>query len=252
MVYYGMSTPHRESDPSRASGLGALRMPPGAFIQHGRDDEMSAVIVGIDAAYWNTNRKDSSLACCESPNLWRSTIMICARWHARRDEEHGTTEARLGYWYRRRRERLERADDRRHEEESHNDKARDDTADRVYRAPHRAFRGRWRRRFGVPRALIWRGQSVQVNVRERRADEDGDAQTVGLASNSTVPPIILSGDRPPTEKRPRRNGAIRPIAVPTARAALMGSRTQLPTASAGFGAGAPLSAASMVRSRCAP
>ena len=39
---------------------------------------MSAVIVGIDAAYWNTNRKDSSLACCESPNLWRSTIMICA------------------------------------------------------------------------------------------------------------------------------------------------------------------------------
>ena len=32
----------------------------------------------------------------------------------------------------------------------------------------------------------------------------------------------------------------------------MGSRTQLPTASAGFGAGAPLSAASIVRSRCAP
>ena len=76
--------------------------------------------------------------------------------------------------------------------------------------------------------------------------------TVGLASNSTVPPIILSGDRPPTEKRPRRNGAIRPIAVPTARAALMGSRTQLPTASAGFGAGAPLSAASIVRRRWAP
>ena len=78
------------------------------------------------------------------------------------------------------------------------------------------------------------------------------ACTIHIASNSTVPPIILSGDLPPTEKSPRLRGAISPIAVPTAKAALMGSRTQLPTASAGFGAGAPLSAASIVRSRCAP
>ena len=62
-------------------------------------------------------------------------------------------------------------DDGRHEEQSHNDKARDDAADRVNRAPYRALRGRWRRRLGVSRALSWRGQSVQINVRERRAHQ---------------------------------------------------------------------------------
>ena len=93
------------------------------------------------------------------------------RRHARRDEEHGTAEARLGYGYCRRRERLEGANDRGHEEESHNDKTGDDAADRVYCGPYRAFRG-WRRRcLGVSSALIWRGQSVQINVRERRAHQ---------------------------------------------------------------------------------
>ena len=59
------------------------------------------------------------------------------RRHPRRDEEHRSAEARLGYWYRRRRERLEASDDRGHEEESHNDKAGDDAADRclLYTSP---------------------------------------------------------------------------------------------------------------------
>ena len=101
---------------------------------------------------------------------------ILRRRLPRRDAQHGAAEARLRNRDCRRRERLERADDGRNEEQSDNDKARDDAADRVNRAPYRAFRGWWRRRFGVSSALSWRGQSVQVNVRERRADEeDGDA-----------------------------------------------------------------------------
>ena len=58
--------------------------------------------------------------------------------------------------------------------------------------------------------------------------------TADSASNLGSPAINPLVPALPRRRGCGRNGVIRPIAVPTAKAALMGSRTQLPTASAGL------------------
>mmetsp|Transcript_13448 Transcript_13448/g.40030 ORF Transcript_13448/g.40030 Transcript_13448/m.40030 type:complete len:263 (+) Transcript_13448:53-841(+) len=216
---------------------------------------MTTVIVRMEAEYWNTNRNESSAACCDRPNLWSRITRICAdgmpleiRITARPSLSRGSGSAEnaqassakiaTGTMTRRTRQKPTMI--------VRTDRAAPRTEARFAGAASAPSSGSTSAR-SVPLASAPSGfmsasstaslLTFAASASRSRLARDAPVrriakQTTGEARSSMVLPRTRSGERGAL-KRPRRSGPIRPMNVPIASARFSGSSRNAATASRG-------------------